>query len=125
MKTLSIARRSFLSRQRQPLSKILQNGFILLAYISLFLVFVSGITFMLYSNQVAMKGHDIKKLENEQRYLLTRNKTFNWQSAEASAFENIQNSPLVKKMVKATRQKFIRGDTMTAQENKPKKTFLP
>lgn len=109
MSILSISKRLQQEQQNEVFLNLLANGFITVIKALLFLIFLFGLSYLIYLNQSAMKGDSLKKLKLEQSKLITENKKLNILVTQISALENISQDKIAQEMIKIERPIFIQN----------------
>lgn len=100
--------------RKDPLSHKVEVGINALTFVIIVLVTLISLVYLVNANRNATKGYALKSLEYQRTQLLTENEVWDMEIARVQALANIQNDPVVTKMVKADKPLFIRGDTAIA-----------
>ncbi len=100
-------------RKRTIAENVEVSPLILVATLIAFIALTSVI-YLVNFNQVAMKGYDIKRLDDEYRQLLDTNERGQNQLSELTSLARIRESEKVQTMVRPRNVIYVRGDTVMA-----------
>jgi len=100
--------------RRKTLSQKVEVGITSLVFVTFTLITIISLVFLAHSNRNATKGYALKNLEIRRSQLMTENEVWDMQIAQVKSLASIENDPSIKRMVKADKPMFVRGDTAIA-----------
>lgn len=101
------------SARRSVSDEVAVSPFFLMVILVLFIAF-SCVAYLVNSNQVSMKGYEIKRLDDQHRALLDRNERAHNYLSELTSMASMKNSGLARNMVKPGDVTFVRSESTVA-----------
>jgi len=117
MSQLILTRNSRHSRKRNVRravnNEIIISPYSLMVVLLMFLGF-SCLVQLMSSNQAAMKGYEIKRLDDQRRELLDINERGQNHLSELTSMAKVRENDVVQRMVRPRNVLYVRGDTAIA-----------
>lgn len=100
---------------KKPLSMQMELGLAAFIFVSIALICILSVLFLAHSNRVANNGVEFSDLRAKYKVLQQENEIMSMKIADLEALDRLEDSEIIKNMVKADKPLYIRGDTAVAQ----------